>query len=160
MAIDSAHPSEEVKNLKSTIVITNPLTTKQLKLTGLINRKLIWSSKKNYEYMKVTKDNRLLVGFGGIIVNKKHKKTEPHFPHLLQIEKFLKKLFPYLKLQIDYVWSGTFGVTDNYMPHIEIKKDEISISGCGSQVVCVMSAKYIAEKLTGKKHHLDYFFKK
>jgi len=157
-AIDSAHPSEKVKNLKSTIIVTRPLTNKEVESTGL-KGKIIWDSKENYKYTKLTKDNRMLVGFGGIIVHKKHRIYDPHFPHLKELKNFIPKIFPRLNPDIEYTWSGSFGITDDYYPIIEFKKNQISIAGAGSQVVCVMAAKYLADKLAGKKSYLDNFFK-
>jgi glycine/D-amino acid oxidase-like deaminating enzyme len=157
-AMDTDYPSEKVKNLKSTIVLTRPLTKEEADKTGLSKKKIIWDNRKRYNYFKLTKENRLLVGFGGMIVHKRHRKTDPHFPHLKQIKTFIKKLFPYLKLDIEYAWSGHFGVTSNYYPLIEFKKDYISIAGASTQPNCVLSAKYISDKLTGKKSKLEPFF--
>lgn len=157
-AIDADHPSEEVQNLKSTIIVTRPLTKKESDSTGLSKKKIIWDAREHYNYFKLTKDNRLLVGFGGVIVHKKHKKTDPHFPHLKQIEKFTKKLFPYLNLDIEYAWSGHFGVTNYYHPLIEFKGDSVSIAGCSTQVNCVMAADYVSDKILGKKSDLDNVF--
>lgn len=157
-AIDSEHPSKEVKNMKSTILVTSPLSKKQLAQTGLIKKKLIWNSKKNYEYFKLTKDNRLLVGSGGVSVHKKHKKTDPHFPHLKQIEKFVKNLFPYLNLKFDYAWSGSFGFTEGFIPFLEHKGNTYSIAGASDQILCIMSSRHIASKLLGKNSFLKDFF--
>lgn len=157
-AIDTDHPSEEVQNLKSTLIVTRPLSRKELNLTGLSKKKIIWDAREHYNYFKLTRDNRLLVGFGGLIVHKKHRKTDPHFPHLKQIEIFTKRLFPYLNLKIEYAWSGHFGVTKHYHPLIEFKGDTISIAGCSTQVNCVMAADYVSDKLIGKKSRLDKVF--
>ena len=168
MAIDADYPAKEIKNLKSTIVITRPLTNKELIQTGFIKKKIlkfkrkkiIFDSKKNYDYFKVTKDNRLLVGYGNLGVHKKHKATDPHFPHLKQIKIFIKKLFPYLNLKIEYAWSGTFGGTTYYNPFplVKFEGDTVVIAGAASQVVCFMIAKYIANKLVGKTSPLGDFF--
>lgn len=158
LALDADHPAEEVKNLKSTIVVTRPLTEAECKKTGLNRKKIVFDAKENYDYFKLTRDNRLLVGFGGVGVHKKHKKTDPHYPHLAKIQLFVKSLFPYLSLNVDYAWSGTFGVTDDYDPLVEQKGNFYSISGAGTQVICMLAARYVAEKLSGKKSTLDLFF--
>ena len=165
LAIDSFNPNEKVKNLKSTVIVTNPLKKSQIikigfmSKKGIFNKKIVWDSRKNYNYFKLTKDNRLLVGFGGIIVHKRHRKIDPHFPHLKNMEVFIKKLFPYLKLKVDYVWSETFGVSDDFDPIVEFKKNSIEISGAGTQVACFMASKYVSERILGKKSSLTKFFK-
>lgn len=162
LAIDADHPSSAVSNIKSTILVTRPLTKKQLELTGLHKKKIVFDSKKQYDYFKVLHDNRMLFGFGGITVNKKHKKTNPHFPHLATLEKYMRDLFPYLKLKPEYAWAGTFGVTgyaNNWEPILEINGNTVSVAGAGTQVVAFMAAQYMAAKLMGKKSKLEMFFK-
>ena len=164
LAIDSYHPNEKVKNLKSTIVVTKPFKKSEIikigfmDKKGIFNKKIVWDSRKRYNYFKLTKDNRLLVGFGGIIVHKRHRKIDPHFPHLKTMEVFMKKLFPHLNIKFDYAWSGTFGVTDDFDPIVEFKRNSISISGAGTQVVCFMASKYVSERILGKKSNLTKFF--
>ncbi len=158
MAIDADHPAAEVKNLKSTIVITRPLSDNELEKTGLVKRKIIFDSKKHYDYFKVTKDKRLLIGFGGVIVKKSHKKTDPHPRHLNTIQKFISKLFPYLEIEIKYAWSGTFGVTRDYGPYLKFSSDTVEIAGASTQVVCFMTAKYAVNKILGKPSTLEGFF--
>ena len=160
LAIDAEHPSQEVKKMKSTIIVTRQLTYKEIESMHLHNRKIIFDTQKNYHYLKLTKDNRLLIGFGGITVHKKHTKTDPHYPHVTELEQFVKKMFPYLSISFDYVWSGSFGFTQDFHPHIEIGKEVSSISGAGTQVLCFMAAKYVAEKIVNKKSSLDIFFNK
>ncbi len=157
-AIDLDNPNDKVKNLRTTILITQPLTSEELIKTGMDRRKIVFDSKKSYNYFKVTADRRMLFGFGNMIVHKGHRKTEPHVPHLKNMEKFMAKLFPYLALTPEYVWSGNFGVTRDYCPLIEINGDASSISGAGSQVICFMAAKHIVNKILGEKSSLEEFF--
>jgi len=150
MAIDSDHPSEQVQKNKSTIIVTRQLTRHELKETGLEKKKIVFddNQQNNYYYFKITHEERILFGFGNIIVHKKENKTDPHLPHLEDLKSFIKKLFPYLDLELDYAWSGAFGITKNYEPLIEFEGDTISISGAGTQVACFMAAKKVVDKIT------------
>ncbi|MBX4200517.1 FAD-binding oxidoreductase, partial [Candidatus Parcubacteria bacterium] len=158
VGIDADDPTDEVKTQKTTIGITRPLTEAELEETGLKKKKIVWDTKKSYHYFKLTKDNRLLIGFGTTIVHKKHRKTQPHLPHFNQIESFSKKLFPYLNLPFEYAWTGNFGVTKNYEPHIVFEDNSVSISGAGSQVICFMAAHHVVNKLLGKPSDMDISF--
>lgn len=160
-AIDVDYPEDEVKNLKTTIIVTRPLTTAEVTKIGFAhNRKVVWDSRKNENYFKLTHDNRLLAGFGGIIVHKRHKKTDPHLPHFKQLKNFLKKVFPYLDLNIEYAWSGNFGVHTHYSqgPYVKVNGNEAVIAGCGSQVICFMAAEHVTNTLLGKPTPLKRFF--
>ncbi len=159
LAIDKEHPASEVQNEKTTIVITRTLNKEELIKTGLTRKKIIWDPKRSYDYFKVTEENKLLVGFGRTIVHKKHKINDPHFPHLQHIKLYIKKLFPYLNLPIEYVWSAGFGITENRETLIEFDKNFSSIAGAGTQPGCFLAAKYVAERLINGKSSLDYYFK-
>ncbi|MEK7114973.1 MAG: FAD-binding oxidoreductase [Patescibacteria group bacterium] len=150
LAIDADHPSEQVQKNKSTIIITRQLTKDELKKTGMEKRKIVFDDEQenNYFYFKVTKEERMLFGFGNFIVDKNHKEINPHLPHFQELENFIKKIFPYLDLQIEYAWSGSFGVTKNYEPLIEFKDNMVSISGAGTQIACFMAAKKVVDKIT------------
>ena len=158
VATDSSLRNSKIKKITSTIIITNPLTRKQLKSISMIPKKIIWDSKIIYHYLKITKDNRILLGYGDKHTHKKHTKIDPHKPHIIRIRKFLNKLFPHLNVSIEYAWSGSFGVTDNKIPLIERTENHIMIGGAASQVMCIMAARYLAEKLTGRKSKMEEFF--
>lgn len=148
-AIDVAYKEKDIKNLKTTIIVTSRLSRSELAKTALDKGKVIWDSHKNEHYLKVTKDGRLLAGFGGVIVGKRHNKNEPHLPHLERLRKFIKNIFPYLNLEMEYAWSGYFGVNRHYSqgPLILYEKNKTVISAAGSQVVCFMSSEEAVEKI-------------
>lgn len=161
LAIDDDYPTQEVRTLKTTIIMTRPLTNSELNRIGFPaskKKKIVFDTKKNYHYFKVTHDNRLLVGYGNFGVHKRHKKTDPHFPHLNQIKKFLERLFPYLNVKAEYAWAGTFGATKNYDPIITFEGDTVVIAGAASQVICFLAARHVVNKLLGKDSSLEDFF--
>ena len=158
LAIDFKIKSSKIEKLVSTITISDKLTRNELKKISQIPKKIIWDSKKIYHYLKITRDNRILLGYGDKRVHKKHAKTNLHAPHLKSIESFLKKLFPQINVKIEYAWSGSFGITTNKMPLIEKDGDKIEICGSASQLSCLMASKHLAKKITGKKSELTEFF--
>lgn len=158
LAIDAQIKDSRIKNNKTTIAITERLTNKELSSIGLSTKKFVWTSHKNYRYLKITKDNRLLLGYGGFIVNKSHKGIDPHPPHLREINNFIKEIFPQINKKIEYAWSASYGGTQNNIPVIKTENNSISVGGASSQLVCTITAKYLADKLTGRSSALDRFF--
>ncbi len=156
---DFGYHDSRIVPIKSTLIVTKVLSNKQLKETGLIKKKMVWDTKKDYEYFKVTKDNRILIGFGGIRTHKADHRHDPHFPHLDKLELFFKKLFPYTNIPIEYVWSGSYGSTNRWMPIVKLEKNKIVIVATGSQVISVMMAQHVAKKLSNKKSTLEDYFK-
>lgn len=159
LALDYSLKVPVIEKNRSTVIVTEKLTKKQLKKTGLLKKKIIWDSEDEYNYLKVTKDNRILLGFGDKIIKKDRGHNLPNKQHLNNMKSFLNRLFPYLQLNIEYSWSANYGVTKNKISLINIKDNKIQISGGGSQVACVMISKYISDKLTRKKSVLDGFFR-
>jgi gamma-glutamylputrescine oxidase len=165
-AIDADYPEDEIKNVKTTIIMTRPLQPEELRNIGFADRKkVVFDSRRNHNYFKVTAENRLLVGFGTVTVNKKQRRTDPHFPHLQQLQQFMKKIFPHLNLEAEYAWSGHFGARrhgtqklPHFLPMIKVQGDTIAIAAAASQVVCHMAAQHVAQKLLGQPSALEGFF--
>lgn len=153
-----SHP--HVKIRKSTIMITKPLSKKELQKIGMTEKKFIWDTEDEYHYVKLTKENRLMVGFGDLFIKRKAKDISPHTHHLHQIVSFAKKLFPQVNIKPEYAWSGVFSTSTNLLPVIHEKDNVISVAGSGSQVVCVLSAHHIAHILMGQKSILGQILKK
>lgn len=82
------------------------------------NNLMMWSTDDPYLYMRVTDDNRLIVGgqdepFSNsftrqVLLDKKAK----------QLQKDLKKVLPNIGFKKEFVWSGTFGKTKDSLPYI------------------------------------------
>jgi len=157
-AVDVFSKVKDIRNRKSTIAISEPLSKKQIASIGLSRKKIIWDSEQEYHYLKLTKEGRLMVGFGDKILNKKHNRTIPLTSHFREIERFIKKIFPQLEIEIAYAWSGIFGTTDNLIPSVQKTQNGFVIGGAGSQIMCVVLAKHIADVLLNRKTKLDSFF--
>ena len=160
MAIDSETRHSRIRKRNSTLIVTKPLTHKEVVSIGMNPKKIVWDAKDDYHYFKIMPDNRMLIGYGDRYVIKKYLETIPREIAVNRTKKFMKKLFPELDLEFDYGWSGSYGVTKNRMPLLDIKGNIWSIAGAGSQVGCVMAAKHIANKLLDKNSSLEDFFKK
>jgi glycine/D-amino acid oxidase-like deaminating enzyme len=160
LAIDADARNSKMKRVESTIVVTNPLSNEELRNIGLTVKKVVWDSQEIYHYLKITRDKRILLGYGDHPVSRHHKPRGPHAAHLARIKVFLSRLFPNLHNRIEYAWSATFGETAKKVPVIERKGDRLVVAGAASQVVCVMTAKHIADKLLGKHSALESFFKR
>ncbi len=157
-ATDSNKKIKEARPIKSTIAVSYPLTKKQLLEIGLMHRDMLWDSKKSYDYFKLTKDNRLLVGFGDRRVNTINQK-DFYAPHLTHIKKFLERMFPKNKIKIEYAWSGEFCVTKDLIPLIKFRKNEVFILATGGQTISTMAAKYAVNRIFNRKSSLDLFYK-
>ncbi|HLC79805.1 MAG TPA: FAD-binding oxidoreductase [archaeon] len=158
-ATDSYFVDRKIIPVKSTILVTEKLTKEQLHSIGMAERKMLFDSKKSYSYAKITTDNRLLVGGGSRRIRKKDDKTALDNGQVQQIKKFLKKVFPQLNLRFDYAWSGTLAETAQCTPFIKISGNKIVAVAVGSHAGAALTAKYVADKLTGRRSTFYNFIK-
>ena len=63
-----------------------------------------------------------------------------------------------LKVKIEYAWSGNLGITNDRIPIIKTRGDLTIIGGAASQIMCLMSAEYLAHQIMRREHPLDFFF--
>ncbi len=78
---------------------------------------MIWNTDDPYLYMRLTKDNRILIGGRDERFSTKtlkgiyRKKAE-------QLKKDFEKIFPEIEFRGEFAWSGTFGKTKDALPYI------------------------------------------
>jgi glycine/D-amino acid oxidase-like deaminating enzyme len=151
-AMDSYWPTEGIHSVKTTIAVSAPLSQQSLRDMHASHRDILWDSKNDYDYIKFTKDNRLLVGLGEIhFDDKKQARNTLHKQHFEKIQKFVKDVFPHFHVSWDYAWSGVYGVTKNYLPLIKVEGNSIVIGASAGQMISLMMAQQTAHFLQGKK---------
>jgi glycine/D-amino acid oxidase-like deaminating enzyme len=159
LLVDTDHPDLRVKVMRTSIVVTRPLTDDELATTGFHKKKIVWDSMKDYHYFKLTKDNRILFGYGLVFIEKELKSNDLYEEQLERIKEFLSQLFPYLEnLEIEYAWTGNMGATEDYEPHFKFDGDTIEMAGAGTQVVCFMAGEHIAKKFLGLASPFEDYF--
>lgn len=82
------------------------------------NKDLIWNTADPYLYMRATNDHRIIVGgrdekFYDPIARDKLLKSKSKL-----LVKDFNKLFPDIKLDPEFSWTGTFGSTPDSLPYI------------------------------------------
>ena len=78
---------------------------------------MIWNADDPYLYMRLTRDNRILIGgrderFSTTTSRKYFEKKS------VLLAKDFKKLFPEIQFKPEFSWSGTFGKTKDSLPFI------------------------------------------
>ena len=157
--IDARDFSSSIKGVQpclTSIIVTERLTSEQLKQIENHGKLIFWNAKINYDYFKITKDNRLLAGFGD--VRSKSLSGRVYMPHVWHLKREIKRLFPLFNVKIAYAWSGILGVTKDYLPIVRFLGKKIVLAGTSSQVVSTLLAQYTANRLTGEKQALDAIF--
>jgi glycine/D-amino acid oxidase-like deaminating enzyme len=82
------------------------------------DRILMWSTDDPYIYMRLTEDNRIIVGgrderFSNRITRETYLQKKSKL-----LQQDFMKLFPGIKFKNEFTWSGTFGKTKDSLPYI------------------------------------------
>jgi glycine/D-amino acid oxidase-like deaminating enzyme len=81
------------------------------------NGAMIWNTEDPYLYVRLTKDNRILVGGRDErFSTKASRRLYEKKGNLLQ--KDIKKILPQLNFKPEFTWSGSFGKTKDALPYI------------------------------------------
>ena len=106
--------SKKVEDIFTTyVILTEPLREKKIWYKNC----LIWETGNPYLYMRITNENRILIG---------GKDTPYHVRDpfalrdrkALELQKSFQKLFPHLPCIIDFKWAGAFATTKDGLPYI------------------------------------------
>ncbi|MCY6960639.1 NAD(P)/FAD-dependent oxidoreductase [Clostridium brassicae] len=115
------------KFTRSFTIVTKPIEN----FRGWNNKCIIRDSEIIYTYLRVTADNRIMIGGEDIeIGGERSKICNLADDDWLANEKYkileekLKLMFPYINnIQIDYRFNGLFGETKDSLPYIGVHKD-------------------------------------
>ncbi len=114
--------SKRVAAIRDRIVMTEPLTEEQLSELGWQNRQGIYDTRTQLNYMRLTKDNRVL--FGGRLgyfydnnTDPEHDKTPEPFVRL--VETMYKTLPALRDVKVSHAWSGPIALTTRMAVHYQ-----------------------------------------
>ncbi len=113
----------KVVAIRDRIVVTEPLSEKQMSLIGWPNRQGVYDTRTQLNYMRLTKDNRIL--FGGRLDYFFGNQTDPvadkaPAPYVRLVNTFFDT-FPQLanEIQFSHAWSGPIGLTSRMAVHYQ-----------------------------------------
>lgn len=128
------------------------------------NRAMLWNTADPYLYMRLTQDNRIIVGGRDeeIFNAKRRDQLIAHKSKLLK--KDFNKLFPEIKFKTEFSWTGTFAVTKDAMPYIGALQGQPNIFyalgyGGNGILFSYIAAKIISDSIIGKKNKATDWFK-
>lgn len=90
----------------------------QSKLPEWGNKTLLWNTADPYLYIRLTKDNRIMVGGRDEDFYSPAKRDRLIKKKTTQLKKDYMKLFPSIEFKPEFSWAGTFGSTKDSLPYI------------------------------------------
>lgn len=108
--------------VRDRLLATEPLTDAQMQSIGWANRQGIYDTRTQMNYMRLTKDNRIIFGgrlgyfFAGDPDPAEDKTREPY----LRLAEAFHRTFPQLAdVRISHAWSGPIGLTNRMAVHFQ-----------------------------------------
>ncbi|WP_201714176.1 NAD(P)/FAD-dependent oxidoreductase [Rossellomorea arthrocnemi] len=148
------------KKIRSDINRSYAIATEPIEdLSQWDDRALIWETNRPYLYMRTTVDNRIIAG--GLDEDppeapQSKKKIEKRGK---RIEEKVQKLFPDLKIKMDYAWGASFGESLDNLPYIgkhpEKEKVYYLLGYGGNGTVYSMLGSHILRDLILKRPNPD-----
>ena len=156
---DSYGPDNPIDRFRTSIGVTRALSETELKKLKLEDYDMVIESDlRGYHYLKVTHDRRILIGFGDELVSIGDKKHGPIFEHVRNMEHFARDIFPDADLELEYLWTGTYGLSRNAIPYLSWSRSRIVMCGAGLQLSSMAMARHVVSRLRGKKSVLDRLY--
>ncbi|UAY56053.1 NAD(P)/FAD-dependent oxidoreductase [Arachidicoccus terrestris] len=125
---------------------------------------LVWNTASPYIYMRLTDDNRLLIGGEDEPFKDTAERDSLLGLKQLKLEKQLNKILPALDYRTDFTWAGTFGETKDGLPYIGAHPNFPStyfVLGFGGNGITfsVIGMEMVAAFLKKKKHPLAKYYR-
>ena len=149
--------SKEVFHIQTFLAVSTPLTHAQVAGMFPDGPLMVWDSDLIYQYLRLTGDNRLLLGASSprYTYARSHGGIVPGI--LKRMRALVRRKFPDTPLELDYFWPGFIGVSKDLLPLAgrDPARPTISfVSGATGLAWAAALGRYMAEKLGS--HRSDY----
>jgi glycine/D-amino acid oxidase-like deaminating enzyme len=144
--------SQQVEKIESTYaIVSEPIQHSNL----WFENALIWETAVPYTYMRVTADNRILIGGFDDELSDPKLRDQRVKQKARQLEQKFHRMMPGIPFRTDFAWGGAFAGTKDGLPYIG-KPDNLPNTwfalGFGGNGITFsqMAAKMITQKIKGK----------
>ena len=122
------------------------------------DKTLLWNTADPYLYMRLTKDNRVIVGGRDEEFYNTIKRDKLIKKKTALLKKDFTKLFPEVELVPEFSWTGTFGSTKDALPYIgtytKTPHTYYALGFGGNGITfSIIAAEIIRDLITGKKNN-------
>jgi glycine/D-amino acid oxidase-like deaminating enzyme len=155
----SGYESQQyLKQQVASLISTYAIAGEPMKdFSGWYERCLIWESARPYFYLRTTTDNRAIIGGEDEDFRDPNRRDRLLRRKTKTLQRKFHQLFPHLKLETAFAWTGTFGETKDGLPYIgetaELPGAYFILGYGGNGIVFSMiGAEIIRDTLLGRRH--------
>jgi gamma-glutamylputrescine oxidase len=114
---------KEIYHVQTFLGITKALSPEQVQAIFPKGAMMVWDTDLVYNYFRLTGDSRLLIGGGDLFYTYAHNVTSHTARFGRRLENYMKKKFPKINVEIEYLWPGMLGVSKDLLPILEPDDD-------------------------------------
>ncbi|MBW2493616.1 MAG: FAD-dependent oxidoreductase, partial [Deltaproteobacteria bacterium] len=140
---------------------TEPLTEAQMQSIGWAGREGLWDTRSDFMYLRLSADNRIVFGEGGMIPYDGSPSTGNYQPLIEKMQSSLLETFPQLEgVRFTHNWGGTVAATKDGMPSVGTLADSgnifhaVGFNGEGV-VMAQLAGRIAAERVAGRETPLS-----
>ena len=152
---------KEIYHVQTFLGISKPLADIEVNKIFPKNKMMVWDTNLVYNYFRLTGENRLLIGGGDLFYTYKHKIAENTERFKRRLTKYIKNKFPYITIDLEYVWPGMLGVSKDLLPIMGFDRSSNKIWLTGAATGLPWAATlgyYAAEKFLSGRNEFDDIF--
>ncbi len=152
---------EHIYHAQNYILVSDQLTTQQIKQLFPQKQYMVWDSKLIYNYYRLTEDQRLLIG-GGDLFSIYSKEKHNYTYGRNKLTRYIKKMFPEIDVTFTFQRPGLIGISKDIGPLAgpDQKHSHIYyIAGSAGLPIANALAHYSTQHLLDKRTDFDDYFK-
>ena len=152
---------DDVYHAQTFLAVSKPLSDGEIKQLFPEQKLMVWDTDLIYQYFRIIKDNRFLIGGGKLIDT--YALQENHHPTsvLKKLSRYAHRLFPQVKFEFEYFWPGLIGISKNLVPiagqHPQYKNIYFATTAEGLPWATALGD-YLAHKIVDGRSDFDEVF--
>lgn len=147
-----------VYHIQTFLSASRPLRDHQVRIIFPEDLLMVWDTDLVYQYFRITGEGRLLLGGADLrsMYSRHESRSSPRVARKLY--RYLASHFPSLTVEIEYLWSGLIGVSQDFAPVAGRHKafPEVYFAGAGAGLPWAAAlGEYLAQKISEGRAELD-----
>jgi gamma-glutamylputrescine oxidase len=147
-----------VYHIQTFLSVSRPLRGHEILTIFPGDRLMVWDTDLIYQYFRITGEGRLLLGSADFRSMYSPRENRSSGRVARKLYRYLFKHFPSLKLEIEHLWSGLIGVSQDFAPvagrHGALPAVYFAGAGAGLPWAAALG-EYLAAKITDGRAELD-----
>ena len=152
---------DDVFHAQTFVMASEQLQEDQIKNIFLNKNIMAWDTQLIYNYFRISKDNRLILGGGDIFTSYAHQETHNYARITKKLCNYFEQKFPKLNIQFEYQWPGLIGISKDIAPMIgrDQKHPHIYCVAASTGIATAAAlGVYSAQHITQGRSDLDEYF--